>query len=89
MRVDACNQEIGRLAIQVRDQNQLEHLQQVDTVFFDKTGVLTARKIKVGSYFLVDREKDAMLADVGNEDVVSLIKDRLRVMQRRSLICKN
>jgi Ca2+-transporting ATPase len=66
--------KLARLAIQVRDPNQLEYLHQVDTVFFDKTGVLTARKIKVGSYFLVDPEKDAMRTGAGNADVVSLIQ---------------
>jgi len=53
----ACQRRrLERLNIQVRDVSALERMDQVDTICFDKTGVLTTRRVEIKGIYLAGED---------------------------------
>jgi Ca2+-transporting ATPase len=48
--------KLGRLKIHIRDPEVMEALRKIDTVCFDKTGVLTTRQMEVKSIYSIDNK---------------------------------
>ena len=60
--------KIKRFGIQVRDERVVESLKKIDTICFDKTGVLTTRQMAIKKLLFVDRTFNADNVPGGIED---------------------